>query len=483
MERDSPGPSEPPLLVDLDGSLLRTDLLLETTLAYLSGNPLRIFHLVYWLLKGRANLKRKLAEAVDLDVEFIPVNDEVTMLATQASRQGRHVFLVTATDVGLADKVAARFSFFSGVIASDGETNLKGAQKARAILQRFPKGFDYIGDSAVDLHVWQHARKVIVVEPSHALLQAVNDLRKPTSVITRPPRSHALIRAARLHQWAKNTLVFLPAILSGQIAHFDTAVSCALAFLALGLVALGTYLINDLFDLPHDRRHWSKRHRPIASGELPIGMAAVIAAVSIASGMAIGAAIGVGAVLVLAAYLTLTLAYSMHIKRVPILDVVTLACLFTLRLALGIAAAHVVASPWLLVFSMFLFTSLSTAKRLTEIQGTASKGESAVAGRGYLTVDAPLVLGFGLATGTASVLIMVLYLIFDAFSRDFYGNPHWLWLFPIILFLWISRVWLVGQRGELNDDPVAFALKDRPSLVLGAVMAVAFVLAWAGAPL
>jgi 4-hydroxybenzoate polyprenyltransferase len=173
----------------------------------------------------------------------------------------------------------------------------------------------------------------------------------------------------------------------------------------------------------------------------------------------------------------------MHIKRVPILDVVTLACLFTLRLALGIAAAQVVASPWLLVFSMFLFTSLSTAKRFTEIQRTAIKGETAVNGRGYLAVDAPMVLGLGLAAGTASILIMVLYLIFDAFSRDFYGNPHWLWLFPVILFLWISRVWLVGQRGELNDDPVAFALKDRQSLILGGIMAVAFVLAWAGAPL
>jgi 4-hydroxybenzoate polyprenyltransferase len=173
----------------------------------------------------------------------------------------------------------------------------------------------------------------------------------------------------------------------------------------------------------------------------------------------------------------------MHIKRVAILDVVVLATLFTLRLAIGIAAADVFASPWLLVFSMALFTSLSIAKRYTEIQRTAAKGDTTVSGRGYITADAPLVLGLGLATGTASVLILVLFLIFDAFQRDIYTNPHWLWLFPIVIFLWIGRIWLISQRGELNDDPVVFALKDRQSLVLGVVMAAAFVLAWLGVPL
>jgi 4-hydroxybenzoate polyprenyltransferase len=477
------GSDEPPLLVDLDRSLIRTDLLLETALAYVGANPLGIFRLLGWALGGRAHVKRKLAEAVDLDVQLVPVHDEVAALAARAKHEGRRVYLVTATDELLATKIATRFSFVDGVISSNGSTNLKGSLKAQAVRDRFPEGFDYVGDSAADIHVWRHARKVIAVEPNAFVLRSVNALGKPTSIISRKPRLPALIRAARLHQWAKNTLVFLPAILSGQITHLDTAISCGLAFLALGLVAIGTYLINDLLDIVHDRRHWSKRNRPIASGELPIGTAMAAALISIASGLAIGAAIGAGTVAVLAAYLTLTLAYSMHLKRVPILDVVALACLFTLRLILGIAAAHVVASPWLLVFSMFLFTSLSTAKRFTEIQRTAIKGENAVSGRGYLAADAPLVLGLGLATGTASILIMVLYLIFDAFSHDFYRNPLWLWLFPVILFLWISRIWLVGQRGELNDDPVAFALRDRQSLVLGGVMAAAFVLAWAGAPL
>lgn len=473
----------PPLLVDLDRSLIRTDLLLETALAYLGRNPLGIFNLLGWMLRGRAYVKRRLAEVVDLDVEIIPVHDEVAALASQAKAEGREVYLVTASDELIATKFSARFPFLDGVISSDGNNNLKGMRKARVVRERFPAGFDYVGDSRADLHIWRHAREIIVVEPSASLLRSVSELRKPTTIFARRPRLPALLRAARLHQWAKNTLVFLPAILSGQIAHPETAIACGLAFLALGLVAVGTYLVNDLLDLAHDRRHWSKRKRPIASGELPIGIAVAAAVVSIGAGLAIGAAIGTSVLTVLCAYLVLTLTYSLHIKRVPILDVVALACLFTLRLALGIAAAQVVASPWLLVFSMFLFTSLSTAKRFTEIQRTAAKGERTVSGRGYLAADAPLVLGLGLATGTASILIMVLYLIFDAFGRGFYGNPNWLWFFPLILFLWIARVWLVGQRGELHDDPVAFALKDRQSLVLGGIMAVAFVLAWAGAPL
>jgi len=477
------GSAPVPLLIDLDHTLIRTDLLMETVLAYVAANPFRIFNLPVWLLGGRANLKRKLAEAVDLDAELIPVNEKVVELAMEAKREGRQVFLVTASDELLARKMAARFPFLDGVISSDGTTNLKGRHKAGTVGERFSEGYDYVGDSAADLHVWRNARHVIAVAPGVATLRQIRTLAKPTTVIEGKSRLRALLKAARLHQWAKNILIFVPAVLSGTVLEPDTIINCVLAFLALGFVALGTYLVNDLLDINHDRRHWSKRFRPIAAGDLPIGLAIAAAAVSIAGGLAIGAMVNMGVLVGLLAYLVLTLAYSMHVKRLAILDVVVLAVLFTLRLAVGIAAADVFASPWLLVFSMGLFTSLSIAKRYTEIERTAQKGETVVPGRGYITADAPLVLGLGLATGTASVLILVLFLIFDAFQRDIYANPDWLWLFPIIIFLWIGRIWLISQRGELNDDPVVFALKDRQSLVLGALMATAFVLAWLGAPL
>lgn len=472
-----------PLLIDLDHTLIRTDLLMESALAYAAAKPLRILDLPIWLLGGRANLKRKLAQAVDLDAELIPVNDKVVELAIEAKREGRQVFIVTASDGLLAQKIADRFPFLDGVISSDGTTNLKGSHKAAAVGERFPGGYDYVGDSAADVHVWRNARNVIAVAPDVSTLRKIKALDKPTTIIEGNSRLRALIKAARLHQWAKNTLIFVPAVLSGTVFVRETLIDCGLSFLALGLVALGTYLVNDLLDINHDRRHWSKRLRPIAAGDLPIGMAIGAAAVSIAGGLAIGAMVGMGVLGVLVAYLALTLAYSIHIKRLAILDVVVLAILFTLRLAIGIAAADVFASPWLLVFSMGLFTSLSIAKRYTEIQRTALKGETAVPGRGYITADAPLVLGLGLATGTASVVILVLFLIFDAFQRDVYANPNWLWLFPIIIFLWIGRIWLISQRGELNDDPVVFALKDRQSLILGVLMAAAFALAWLGVPL
>lgn len=476
-------PSDVPLLVDLDRALLCTDTLQEAALAYVGSDPWRIWRAAAWLLRGRAHLERKLAETVDLDLEFAPVNEQVVAIARRAKREGRQVFLVTANDELAADRITSRFPFIDGVIASANLSNPKGDQIAAVVPERFPGGYDYVGSSTADIHVWRNARGVIAVAPNSATRREIEKLGKPTTIIEGKSTARALIKAARLQQWAKNALIFVPAILGGTIVDIGVVISCLLAFLALGFVAIGTYLINDLLDIGHDRRHWSKRFRPIAAGDLPISTALVAAVVAIMGGLAIGGAVNARVLYGLLAYLALTLAYSMHIKRVGILDVVVLATLFTLRLAIGIAAAAVYPSPWLLVFSMSLFTSLSFAKRYTEIERTAGKGESAVSGRGYLIVDAPLVLGLGLATGTSSILILVLYLIFDAFNLDFYGNPNWLWLFPIILFLWIGRIWMIAQRGELNDDPVAFALQDRQSLVLGVVMATVFVLAWIGVPL
>ncbi len=293
-------------------------------------------------------------------------------------------------------------------------------------------------------------------------------------------RSLALLECARPHQWAKNALVFVPAILAGALSSPHTVIATGICFVALCLVASGTYIINDLLDAADDRRHWSKRHRPIASGALPVGVAMAAALVAVALGLAIGLAVSPLAAACLGIYLVLTLAYSAGLKRVPVLDVTVLASLFTLRLVLGIVSADVAGSPWLLTFSMFLFGSLCLAKRYVEVEGAASRGQSTLSNRGYQVEDAPILIALGLATGTASVVIMVLYIIFDAFQRSFYGNTTWLWAFPVILFLWISRVWILAVRRQLDDDPVAFAVTDIPSIALGATMLVAFILAWSG---
>lgn len=290
----------------------------------------------------------------------------------------------------------------------------------------------------------------------------------------------ALLECARPHQWAKNILVFVPAILSGTILDPGRLAAVVLSFLSLSLIASGTYLLNDIWDLEADRGHWSKCKRPLPSGRLSIGLALVAAPAFIVLGLLLALAIGPLVALAAICYLTLTIAYSLGFKRVPILDVSVLAGLFTLRLVLGITAAAVFASPWLLVFSMFLFSSLCFAKRYTEITRAAQRGTTALAGRGYQSADGPLLLVLGPSAGMGAVVTLILYVIFDAFRQTFYGNTAWLWAFPLILFLWVSRIWLMAARGDLDDDPVTFAVRDAPSIMLGSAMFGAFVLAWSG---
>ncbi len=288
----------------------------------------------------------------------------------------------------------------------------------------------------------------------------------------------ALIRSLRPHQWAKNTLIFIPMILAGRAADLEAWFACGLGFLAWGLVASAAYLVNDLKDLPFDRHHHTKRNRPIASGELPIGLA-VGAGVAIgAVGLLLAAYLGKLPFLLLLLYAVASVAYSYGLKRLPILDVLILASLFTMRLVFGIAVAEVPASPWLLVFSMFVFMSLSLAKRYTEAARNGEDGKDEIKGRGYVSRDTPLLLALGVSTTAGAVLIMILYLIEEAFAAAFYRNPVWLWLLPIILFLWLGRIWLLAGRQLLHEDPIRFAIGDKTSLALGVAMIVVFVVAW-----
>jgi 4-hydroxybenzoate polyprenyltransferase len=277
-----------------------------------------------------------------------------------------------------------------------------------------------------------------------------------------------------LPQWAKNALVFVPLILGGQAANPAAWAAAVLGFVALGLVASATYLLNDLWDLADDRRHWTKRNRPLASGRLPIPLALALIPVGLLIGLSLAALAGRPALAVTLGYLALTLAYSFRLKREPVVDAVTLGGLFTLRLGLGIALAAVRLSPWLLVFAMFLFTSLALAKRHVELGRLARHGRNHACGRGYRADDGPVVLGMGLASAFVAVAVMVLYLIHEAFGQGFYAAPGWLWTFPLMLTLWIGRIWLLAGRGELDDDPVIFALRDRTSLAYGGCMLAAF---------
>ncbi len=468
-----------PLILDLDRCLIAGDLLFESFVVALRGNILVVFSCFYWLLAGgRAHLKRKLAAIAPLDTDLIPANEGLVPLAENEMRAGRPVVLATAADELLASRFRRRFALLSRVIASDGARNLKGARKADTLRAEYPQGFIYAGDSPADLHIWRHAAGVVTVGASQATRRKARALGKPTVDFDGPRlTAKSLLKSIRLQQWAKNALVLAPVALAGKLGNVDAWLDAGLAFLAIGLLASATYLVNDLSDLADDRKHWSKRNRPLASGRMPIPVALLLVPglLAIAAGLAL--ALGPAGSAVLALYGATTLLYSFKLKRVPIVDVMALAALFTLRLLLGVVTIGAALSPWLFVFSMALFFSISLAKRHVELVRLRAYAMEKSVGRGYDTRDEPLLLALGVGSALSSVVLLSLYLSADAFRAAFYGAPEFLWFAPAIILLWLSRIWLLSQRGELDDDPVAFALRDRPSLVLGAALGLAFLAA------
>lgn len=477
-------PLDQPLVLDLDRTLARTDLMFECLAAALARNPLVILFAIFWLMQGKAVLKRRLAQAAALDLDGMPVNEAVVALATREAARGRTIVLATAAEELVAHRIARRFPFITRVFASNGTVNLKGAAKARLLQDAFPGGFVYAGDSHADLAIWREASEIVAVGAGSATLKAARALGKPVLVMPDAGLSGAVLRKAiRMKQWAKNALVFAPVALAGLIFDVSAWGHALVAFLALSLVASATYLINDLFDLADDRQHWTKRNRPLASGAMRIEYGLALVPLLALAGFGLAALIGTKVLAVVALYTVVTLAYSFGIKRVAILDVAMLAGLFTLRLFLGVVAIGVVISPWLFVFSMALFLSLSIAKRHTEVVRAVLHGKTKLAGRGYVARDEPLLLAMGMGAAMSAIVLFALYLNSEAFLGAFYSAPDFLWIAPVALFLWLGRVWLKSQRGELDDDPVAFALRDGPSLALGAMLGLGFLLAAFGGPL
>jgi 4-hydroxybenzoate polyprenyltransferase len=301
----------------------------------------------------------------------------------------------------------------------------------------------------------------------------------PADVADASP-ARELARSLRLHQCVKNLIVFVPVMLGGHLGDPVQVFNTAVAFLALTCIASGTYLINDVWDVAEDRKHWSKRYRPIAAGRLSALTALCVALPCIGAGVALGFLVSPRAGVALLLYLAVTLGYTLYLKTVAFVDGLALASLFTIRLGIGVAAADVPPSPWLFVFSMFLFASLSYAKRHTEIVKASALRATELSGRGYRTVDGPMVLTVGLSSGIGAVLIMVLYIVEEAFRNSFYGSTGWLWGFPPLVFLFVVRIWLLSARGEMHDDPVAFAIKDPLCLALSGLLMLCFAFAWLG---
>lgn len=465
-----------PLVIAVDRTLISCDLARETLVAYLKLNPRRFLDVLGWLWRGRA--KRQLAERVAVDVTVLPVNETLVAFAEAEAAAGRRVFLAIPAASALSGQLTKRFPFVEGVITGGNREDPKAPALADILARQFPEGFEYAGSSVADLEVWRRASSAILVGASSRVQRHAAALVPISASIPGPSRFRGLLASLRLHQWVKNLLVFAPIVLGGQLGDMRSLLATVAAFFALGLVASSTYLINDILDVADDRRHWSKRERPIAKGLLSASAAAVWAGVGLAAGLALAASISLPVLGVLLLYIGLTLSYSFGLKRLPLIDGLVLATQYTLRLALGVVAAQVPPSPWLFVFSMFLFTSLSLAKRYTELGRLGMVQGTQIAGRGYRTEDAPLVLAIGVAAGIGAVIIVILYIIEDAFRQSFYGSAASLWGFPPLVFLIVCRIWLVTVRGEMHDDPVKFMLADRVSQSLLAMLVTCFFLAW-----
>ncbi|HUG62249.1 MAG TPA: UbiA family prenyltransferase [Methylomirabilota bacterium] len=469
------GSADVPLVVDLDGTLLRTDLFVECLIGWVAARPSRLALVAGRTPKARAELKARVAGDVDIAERAFPVRQDLLDHLHAESARGRRIYLATATDRKWAECIADRFAVFDGVFASDGETNLKGAAKADALVAAFGAGnFDYIGDSAADLAVWAVARRAIAVDASRRVRGRLAALQPGFDTLSpRPSPLRPLVKAMRVHQWAKNLLVFLPALAAHRF-DLATLVALALTFVAFGLVASAVYVVNDLVDLQSDRDHRRKRARPFASGDLPVRTGLAMAPILFCAGLAIAASVSPMLLAVLAAYVAVTSAYSAWLKRKPIVDVAALAALYTVRLVAGGVAAGVILSPWLLGFSTFLFLSLALVKRLTELRSRLDEGRGDPLGRGYRLDDIPVLMSLASAAGYAAVVVLALY-IESSDMRGLYHTPHGLWAAAGLLLFWISRVLLLAQRGEMHDDPIVFAFSDWTSRMTGGLVAIAVI--------
>ncbi len=461
--------SLPPIAVDLDGTLINSDTLHEGVISGLKLAPLKILALAQSLRIGKAAVKRGVAESTSFNPALLPYNQELLAWLLDRHAAGQRIGLFTAADQSIADSVAAHLGFFDVVRGSDGVVNLSGVAKADAIEAAFGRHFSYAGDGDVDLPIFLRATSVILVGPVQQLRSA---LPEGTVVEAEFPRSRANIgvwaRALRLPHWSKNSLVFIAPILGNQLS--EVLLSLVL-FVLMGLLASGTYVLNDLMDLNADRMHEKKRLRPFAHGTIPIRGGVIVAigliGISLLSSLIL---LPLSCTISLGVYLVITLLYSLFFKRLAMIDVTVLAGLFTLRVLMGSLLGAAPVSPWLLTFSMLFFLGLATIKRYAELSKVGLVAESDGTARGYTQQDIPILLTTGVSSGISAIVIFMIYLVNEQYPRSIYNHPIALWGIMPILLVWTLRIWHLAVHGRMNEDPVVFALKDWLSLAAGGLI-------------
>lgn len=464
-----------PLVVDLDGTLIRTDLLFESCFLFLRQEPHKFFMLFIWLLRGKSVLKEELASRVSIDVSQLPYEQSVVDFIHTERERGRPVVLATASHRTFAQQITGYLGCFESLHATEQKNNLSAGRKRDRLIERYGEhGFDYIGNSSDDLKVWSASRTAYIVNASRTIEQQARVVCDKTYVLHRiSPTLGDFLKMIRLHQWVKNILLFVPLLTAHLYSDPELLVTLIGGFLLFGLCASSVYILNDLFDMTDDRCHSVKRKRPIASGIVSIQTAIAVFTLLIITAFGF-ALLWMPALFVvgMSGYFVLTLFYSTLLKRYMVLDVITLAALYTLRIIVGAIAIDVSLSFWLLAFSMFIFLSLAMVKRYAELHEKFI-ASSEVRGRDYRISDMQMVASLGSASGYIAVLVLALY-INDPVTIDLYHRTESIWLACPLLLVWISRIWMLVHRGEMNEDPVVFAIHDRFSWLIGFLFVAAF---------
>ena len=468
-EAENSGSPQPRLIyIDLDGSLIRTDLFVEALFRLIKRNPLFLLQCIRWLFKGRSALKAFVARKVKIDAAHLPYETDLIEYLVEQKKNGRRLILATASHSTYAHRVANHLGIFDAVIASSAKRNLKGRNKLSRIIDTANgEDFTYVGDSPADRPIWEKAATAILVNPRNSDLKSVSANDKCEQVFTRKISVfRSFLREMRPHQWAKNMLIFVPILTSHSYMNETTLLSAILAFVTFSLCASGVYFLNDLLDMDADRRHETKRHRPLASGNLPISYGIVGAFVLPLAAFGIaGYTLSPIFMGVLAGYFILTILYSFVLKSISTADVMTLGILYTLRVVAGAAATGITLSSWLAAFSIFLFVSLAYLKRYIEVAATVPE-EGKIGGRGYTAFDTETMFSLGVANASVSVLVFALYLNSSEVT-EIYSHPQLLWLLCILLLYWTNRIWVGARRGKITEDPVVFAIKDKVSRIVG----------------
>lgn len=470
--------AEPPLAVDLDGTLAKTDLFLESLVVLLKQRIWCALLLPLWLLQGKAYLKQQVARRVELDAAAIPYRQELLDYLKAQRAGGRSLILATAADGRIARAVADYLGIFDRVLASDGIVNLSGGAKRDSLLWEFgPKQFDYAGNGRRDLAVWASARRAILVHPAPRVRSAAASSAQVERVFDeRKINLAGYLKPLRLQHWLKNLLVFVPLLAAHRFQEIGLIGKLGLAFVSFGCFASAGYLINDLLDLASDRHHPAKRFRPLAAGDLPLTYAFTMIPALGAMGLALAMTVSAPFVGMVLSYFALSLTYSLRLKYVVLLDVIVLAGLYSMRILAGGAATAIWPSHWLLAFSTFFFFSLALVKRYSELVIMRQIDGDHAKARSYELDDGELLAAMGVASGFLSVLVLAFYINSDK-AQALYGRYQWIWFLCPLLLYWIGRVWLIAHRGKMPDDPLVFALQDRTSRILILLMLALVVIA------